>query len=201
VKVVRAIERVRYLTVHHPLLSSKQRRVVPPIWPHNVRPGVRRAWDQRVRGQLAFPYCRKCRGEQDNRGGTVAECRKARAIVFGFESLSTTTKHTFIIAQIHLHGLANICDLGIMKRKRSERDTQATRALTKQTRLESRYAEFSINVTGDTSLLSTKCTPPAPCCQPCAERCSRASLPLPLSPPQTRGALSPSIRLHHQNDW
>jgi hypothetical protein len=108
-------------TVHQPLLSSKQRRGVPRIWPHDVRPSVRRAWDQRVRGQLGCSHCRDCRGEQDT--GTV----EARAIVFGFEPLSTTTKHTFIIAQTHLRGLAIKCDFGIMKRKRFEGHDQAPR--------------------------------------------------------------------------
>jgi hypothetical protein len=75
-----------------------------------------------------------------------------------------------------------------MKRKRSEGYNEAPRDSTTQKCLESRYAEFPI--TGEASLLSTKRTPPTPCCQHCAEHCSRASLPSPPSPPGKRCALS-----------
>lgn len=102
---------------------------------------------------------------------------KARGIVYGLAQLSTTTLHTLIIAQTHLHGLTTICDLGTMKRKRSERDTGAPRVSSKQTRLESQHAEFP--TTSDASLLSTTRTPPSPCCHHRAERCSRTSPTLP----------------------
>jgi hypothetical protein len=113
---------------------------------------------------------------------------EARAIVFGLEQLSTTTKHTFIIALSRLHRPTTLCEFDLMKRKRSEGHDQAPHDSTTQKRLESRYAEFPI--TGEASLLSTKRTPPAPCCQYCAERCSRASDSSPPSPQRKRGALS-----------
>jgi hypothetical protein len=111
----------------------------------------------------------------------------ARAIVFSIEQLSTTTKHTFIIASARLHSSTTTCKFDLMKRKRSEGHGQAPSNSTRQKCLESRFAEFPI--TGEASLLSTKRTPPTPCCQHCAERCSRASLTSPPSPPRKRGAL------------
>ena len=91
-------------------------------------------------------------------------------------------KHTVIIAPTRLHGLTIICKFDLMKRKHVEWDNQSPRDSARQNCLAYPYAQSAATP----SLLFTERTPPTPCCQHCAERCSRAS-PTP-SPPQKRHA-------------
>lgn len=131
----------------------------------------------------------------------VAGCRKLLSLNRGvvghlgsscyyFFALSSCLQppNTPVIAPARFHRLTTTRKPNLVKRKVSRGHTQAPRDSTTQKCPESLYAEFLM--TGEASLLSTKRTPPTPCCRHYSERCSRASLPSPPSPPQKRRALS-----------
>ena len=96
--------------------------------------------------------------------------------------------HTVIIAPKRIHGLTILCEFALIKRKRSEWDAQSPCNPTRQRYFESPYAQSP--ATREAAPLSTKRTPPTPCCQYCAERCSHACPTPSPSPPRKWRALS-----------